>query len=448
MRTSSFLLFNTDILRAESIALPVASCLSRAGSRPAGFFEQNQKIFNRFSGNDMFVDFFYKLKESGIPVTPTSFLTLHKALKEGLVNSLDDFYTSSRAILVKSERYFDLYDQVFAHQFQGAEMPKFEEIELDEMAKAMLEEWLKDSKAIADMLGVDDSALSRLTPEELIDYFKKRLEEQTERHDGGNKWIGTGGTSPVGHSGYHPGGMRVGGVSRNKSAVKVAMERRYKDYSLNGPLTQVMVGEALKRLRHMRPSGPKDQINVDATIYQTMKNGGEIEIVFERSLKDRLKVILAIDNGGWSMDPYIAVVQTLFDYARAQFKDLKTYFFHNTIYGTLWEDPGRRHKPKKIEEFVRLDPETRLILVGDASMAPYELMAANGSIYMYERSGSPSVENLKFLAKTFPHSVWMNPVSSSMWSYTQTISVISSIFPMFELSINGLEKAVAHLMAK
>ena len=135
--------------------------------------------------------------------------------------------------------------------------------------------------------------------------------------------------------------MRVGGVSRNKSAVKVAMDRRYKDYSLNGPLTQPMIGEALKRLRNMVPAGPRDQINVDETIYQTMKNAGEIEIVFDRSLKDRLKVILAIDNGGWSMDPYIPVVQTLFDYARAQFKDVKTYFFHNTIYGTVWEDPGR-----------------------------------------------------------------------------------------------------------
>ena len=154
--------------------------------------------------------------------------------------------------------------------------------------------------------------------------------------------------------GYHPGGMRVGGMSRNKSAVKVAMERRYKDYSLDGPLTQAMVGEAIKRLRHLVPLGPKDRVNVDATIYQTMKNAGEIEIVFDRSLKDRLKVILAIDNGGWSMDPYVEVVQTLFDYARAQFKDIKTFFFHNTIYDTLWEDPSRYRKPKRVEEFAAL----------------------------------------------------------------------------------------------
>jgi uncharacterized protein with von Willebrand factor type A (vWA) domain len=220
--------------------------------------------------------------------------------------------------------------------------------------------------------------------------------------------------------------MRVGGVSGGKSAVKVAMDRRYKDYSLEGPLTHALVGEALKRLRNLMPSGPKDQVNIDETIYETIRNGGEIEIIFDRALKDRLKVILAIDNGGWSMDPYIAVVQTLFDYARAQFKDLKTYFFHNTIYSNLWEDASRFKKPLRIEEFVRLDPETRLV----------------------ERSGMPSIECLRFLADTFPHCVWLNPVSASMWDYTRTINEIRQIFPMFELTIDGLEAAVTQLMAK
>lgn len=396
----------------------------------------------------MFIGFFFKLKEMGIPVSPTSFLTLHRALAKGLIQSLDDFYTAARTILVKSERYFDLFDQIFAHHFEGAELPDIEGLELDEIARAMLDEWLKNPKSVAEALGFDESELSKYTPDELIEYFKERLKEQTERHDGGNRWIGTGGTSPVGHSGYHPGGMRVGGVSRNKSAVKVAMERRYKDYSLTGPLTQNMVGEALKRLRNMVPSGPKDQVNVDETIRQTMKNAGEIEIIFDRSLKDRLKIILAIDNGGWSMDPYIPVVQTLFDYARAQFKEIRTYFFHNTIYDALWEDPRRYKKPRMVDEMRRFDPETRVIIVGDASMAPYELMAADGSIYIQERSGKPSIERLKFIAKTFPHSVWLNPVSEGMWDYTRTITMIRQIFPMFELSIDGLEKAVGYLMAK
>lgn len=396
----------------------------------------------------MFVDFFYSLKNAGIPVSPTSFLTLQKALNMGLINSVDEFYTSARAILVKSERYFDSYDRVFAHRFEGAELLEYDEIELDEIARAMLDEWLKDPKALADALDMDESELSQLTPAELIEYFKARLKDQQKRHYGGRTWIGTGGTSPVGHSGHHPEGMRVGGVSRNKSAVKVALERRYKDYSRRGPLTQNMIGEALKRLRNLIPVGPLDRVDIDETVYQTMKNAGEIDIIFTRSLKDRLKMILAIDNGGWSMDPHIPVVQTLFDYARDQFKDLKTYYFHNTVYDVLWEDSTRARKPKKVQDFATSDPETRLIMLGDASMAPYELMAADGSIYVDERSGKASIEQLKFLAQTFPHCVWLNPISSQMWEHTRTIVSIREIFPMFELTLDGLEQAVGHLMTK
>ncbi|HSQ85438.1 MAG TPA: hypothetical protein VLM43_12020 [Desulfobacterales bacterium] len=396
----------------------------------------------------MFIDFFYQLKAVGIPVSPTSFLTLQKALDMGLINSIDAFYTSARAILIKSERYFDVYDQVFAHRFQDAQMPEYEGLELDEVTRALLEGWLEDPVSLAAALEMDESDIIDLTPEELIEYFKKRLEDQKGRHEGGRTWIGTGGTSPTGHSGYHPEGMRVGGVSRNKSAVKVAMDRRYKDYTRRGLLTQDMIGEALKRLRNMVPVGPKDQVDIDETIYQTMKNGGEIEIVFSRRLKDRIKVILAIDNGGWSMDKYIPVVQTLFDYARDQFKDLKTFFFHNTVYDFLWEDPARIKQPFKVEDFISFDSQTRLIMVGDGSMAPYELMAADGSIHVEERSGKPSIEQLKFLARTFPHCVWMNPVFSQKWSQTPTITTIGQIFPMFELTLDGLEQAVNHLMAK
>lgn len=396
----------------------------------------------------MFVDFFYLLKKAGIPVSPTSFLRLQKALSLGLVNSIDDFYTAARAILIKSERYFDLYDQVFAHRFQGVELREPDEVELSETIRALLEEWLKEPRELAQILGVREEEIAKLSPEELIRYFMERLKEQTEEHHGGSKWIGTGGTSPVGHSGYHPGGMRVGGVSRNRSAVKVALDRRYRDYSQEGPLTTSQMAEALKRLRNMVPVGPKDKVNIERTLYETMKNAGEIEIVFEQSLRDRLKVILAIDNGGWSMDPYIDLVQTLFSYARSQFKDLRTFFFHNTIYDYLWEDPPRRFKPFPLDELVRLDPETRLIIVGDASMAPYELMATDGSIHIEERSGKPSYERLGFIAKTFRHSVWINPKLAEEWPYTPTIQYIREIFPMFELTLDGLEKAVTHLMRK
>ncbi len=396
----------------------------------------------------MFIPFFYSLKNADIPVSPTAFLTLHRALGSGLITSLDQFYTASRAILIKSERYFDGFDQIFAHYFQGADLPASDNLEIDDIVRGLLEQWLKDPKTLAQALDMDESELSKLTPDELIEYFKARLQDQTERHDGGNRWIGTGGTSPVGHSGYHPGGMRVGGVSRNKSAVKVAMERRYRDYSAHRPLTRDRIGEALKRLRHMIPVGPKDQVNIDRTIYQTMKNAGEIEIVFDRRLKDRLAVILAIDNGGWSMEPYVEMVQTLFDYARNQFKSVKTVFFHNTVYDALWEDVTRYKKPLKLEALARRDPATRLILVGDASMAPYELMSAEGSIYITERSGRPSIERLQLLKQTFPQSIWLNPVPQRMWAYTRTIDIIGQIFPMFELSLDGLEKAVLQLMAK
>jgi uncharacterized protein with von Willebrand factor type A (vWA) domain len=366
----------------------------------------------------------------------------------GAIRSLNSFYVIARALLVKSERYFDIYDQVFAHHFEGVELPEPGETELGEIAKLLLEEWLKNPEGVAAALGAKEEDLKKMTPQELEQYFLDRLKEQTEAHHGGSKWIGTGGTSPVGHSGFHPGGMRVGGVSHNQSAAKVALDRRYRDYSQEGPLTQAQMGEALKKLRRMVPVGPLDVVNVDRTIYQTMKNAGEIEIVFDRRLADRLKVVLMIDNGGWSMDPYIPLVQTLFDYARNQFKDLKTYFFHNTIYDMVWADPARYRKSELITDFIKRDPETRIVIVGDASMAPYELVDAEGSIYFGERKRRPSLDSLQFLAQTFRHSVWLNPRSRNGWTNTWTTDVIRKVFPMFELSLDGLDGAVSHMMSR
>lgn len=395
----------------------------------------------------MFVEFFYLLRQKGLPISPSGFLRLQEALHKGIVLSLDDLYSISRAVMIKSERHFDIYDRVFAHYFQGAELSGDLNAELDLAIQSMLEEWLRDPEVMADFLGIDEETLSKLTPEELEEYFRKRLKDQKERHEGGNKWIGTGGTSPVGHSGFHPDGMRVGGSSRNKSAVKVAMDRRYKDYTEDTRLGPSQISEAMRRLRHMQPSGPKDNLNIDKTIYETMKNAGEIEIVFDRSLRDKLKVILMIDNGGFSMDPYINVVQVVFNHAKSQFKDLKIYYFHNTIYNRVWADPTRQFKYRFIEDFARDDPETRLILVGDASMAPFELFSRNGSIY-YASQSEASIKSLDFLAKTFKHSVWLNPKYAYTWSHTQTIEAIREIFPMFEITLSGLEKAVEQLMSK
>ncbi len=393
----------------------------------------------------MFVDFFYLLRENGIPISPTAFLRLQRALGLGIINSLFDFYTAARTILIKSERYFDLYDRIFAHYFEGKEFTREDEIRLSDTIKMLLREWLKEPKFLADALGIPEDEIVKMTPEEVEKYFLDRLKEQTEEHHGGNRWIGTGGTSPVGHSGYHPGGMRVGGVSRNSSAIKVAMERRYRDYNREGPLTTQQIGEALRQLKNLQPVGPKDRLNIDKTIKETVKNAGEIEIVFDRRLKDKLKVILAIDNGGWSMDPYVEMVQVVFDYAKAQFKDLKVFYFHNTIYDYLWEDPPRISRPYKVVDLVKLDPDTRFIIVGDASMAPYELLVPDGSIYFGERSGIPSIDVLKFIKKTFKYSVWVNPKMKYQWKYTQTIMYIKEIFPMFELSLKGLEEMVNYM---
>lgn len=399
----------------------------------------------------MFVDFFYSLRQVGIPVNPTAFLRLQSALSMGLISSLDDFYVAARAIMVKSERYFDLYDRVFARVFHGVEDDGAWEQELEASIRMLLEDWLKDPKELAEMLGIDPDALAHLSPEELVKYFMDRLKEQTERHDGGNRWIGTGGTSPVGHSGFHPGGMRVGGASRNQSAVKVAMERRYRDYTQDTRLSVSQVGEALRRFRHMVPSGPRDRLNIDETIYQTVKNGGEIEIVFDRSLRDRLKIVLMIDNGGWSMDPYVETVQTLFNYAQAQFKQIRTFFFHNCVYDRVWEDPQRRFKPFSTLDFLRMEPDTRLIVVGDAAMAPYELEHPHGCISYNETQSRPAEAWLRFLADTFRHRAWLNPMVQfapdySRGSYTQRS--INDIIPMFPLSLDGLERAVLHLMSK
>jgi uncharacterized protein with von Willebrand factor type A (vWA) domain len=287
-----------------------------------------------------------------------------------------------------------------------------------------------------------------MSPEELETYFRTRLKDQDGIHHGGKKWIGTGGVSPVGHGGNRPGGMRVGGISQNRSAIMTALERRYKDYSQTAPLTRTQMGEALKRLIRLVPSGPKDTVNIDKTICQTMRNAGEIEIVFDRRLADKLKVLLLIDNGGWSMDEHIETVQVLFHHAQAQFRELSIGYFHNTVRDRVWSDPQRRSQPELVESLLRRDPETRLILVGDASMAPEELCWVNRKTPLEHRQKLPSIEQLKLLAGYFRHAVWLNPKAEELWRYNETVVLIKQIFPMFPLHLLGLEQAVAHLKTR
>jgi uncharacterized protein with von Willebrand factor type A (vWA) domain len=396
----------------------------------------------------MFIPFFYDLRENGINVSPTAFLRLQKALGLGLITSWDDFYSVARAIMIKSERDFDAYDKVFVDFMTGVEKHSHAGIAIDDAVRALLNEWLKDPGELARALGLSREKLLRMSGEELERYFLDRLNDQKESSRGGSKWIGSGGTSPVGHSGFHPGGMRIGGVSRSHSAIKVALERRYRDYSQTAPLSRSQIGEALKRLRRMAPAGPRDVVNVKKTIDRTLENAGEIEIIFDRRLTDKLKVLLLIDNGGWSMEPYVETVQVLFHYARAQFRELSIGYFHNTLGEQVWLDPQRRSRPLSFEALLRFDPETRLIFVGDASMAPEELTAVNGPIDIELWNRKPSIDRLKQLAATFRHTVWLNPLSASLWDYSDTVPLVRQLFPMFPFSLAGLEKAVTYLRAR
>jgi uncharacterized protein len=396
----------------------------------------------------MFAELFYQLRQAGVAVSPTAFLTLQRAAGHGLVGSLPDLYVAARAILVKSEDYFDLYDQVFAMVYAGAEPPGNDEEGLALLAGSMVEEWLREPQGLARALGVDPGRLAALTPAALREYFKDRLREQTGRHDGGSRWIGTGGSSPVGHGGVHPGGLRVGGQGVGRSALQLAGERRYRDYAADGALSSATLTGALRRLRHLVPGGRRDRLDLAASVAATVANGGEVELVFCREMVDRLKVILAIDNGGWSMEPYVELVQTLFTSAKRQFREVRPYFFHNTIYDLLWEDPARFRQAVPLSAVAAFDRESCLILVGDASMAPYELMASDGSIYAFERSGRPSIEQLRFLAATFPRAIWLNPLPEELWPQTRTIQLIARIFPMFPFTLAGLERGVAALLQR
>ena len=399
----------------------------------------------------MFVDFYYSLRDRGVIASPTAFLRFQQALSRGLVSSLEDLYVVARTTMVKSEKLFDLYDQIFAHHFEGVEFDEGASSLLMAEMEALLRQWLEDPKSFPGLTDEDKKKIAEMTPEELERYFMERLMDQHERHDGGNRWIGTGGTSPVGHGGQHPGGMRVGGAPGMQSAIKVAMDRRFQDYSKQGVLTTELIGDAMSRLRNLRPAGPKDQLDIDQTIYETVRQGGEIEMVFSRRLKDKVKVLLFMDNGGWSMTPYVQVCRLLFHHAQAQFKDIQSFYFHNCIYDRVWSDPQRYHKAKRTLDFSHMDPEYKVIIVGDASMATYEIRDRYGNIDYMEKQSRSGEQWLRFLVEQFPHAVWLNPKREQTWETTigaTTIWMVRQIIPMFDLTLDGLENAITSLMAK
>ncbi len=395
----------------------------------------------------MFASFYYGLRDAGIPVQPTAYLRLHQGLRMGLASGgLTSFYRLCRTVLVKSEKHFDTYDRVFLQHFKGVVSDRLAD-DLLEALDDYLESWLEDP-LVRELL--TDTERESMTTEELLALFEERLAEQDKRHDGGGRWIGTGGRSPFGHSGQVPGGIRIGGGSRMGSAVKVAGERRWRNYSSSEVIREQQMGEAVRRLRQMKKIGAERILDIDESIRQTVKLGGEIELAFSRDEHNKIRVLLLLDNGGWSMDPYIMLVSQLFVHVRDQIRELKTHFFHNCIYETLWTDP-RRQRGLSTEDVLRLPRDYKLIIVGDASMAPEELEARGGAIYRWGGDAPSGIQWLRRLADRFDQAVWINPIQQERWRRAYgayTISRVGDVFPMFDLSLDGIERAVDQLNRK
>ena len=401
----------------------------------------------------MFTDFFFLLRFYGVPVTVTEWLALMRALALGLAPaSLDQFYAVARSILVKSETYFDQYDQAFAAMFKGIETPPQIEDEVWE--------WLAHP---LDMPGLSDeerrllaAAMEDLDLEALERLFRERLAEQDEAHHGGNHWVGTGGTSAFGHSGFHPGGIRVGGESRNRSAVKMAGERRYRGYRTDQEVGVRQFELALRRLRQLssRHEGVPDELDLDETIEETAGNAGRLSLVWRKSRKNAVKVLLLMDVGG-SMHPYIRLCSQLFSAVNrsSHFKDLRFYYFHNCVYDWLYLDTtcsmSNAISTKRVLQ--ELPTDYKLIVVGDAAMAPSELLSRDGIIWWGFGNDEPGIEWLKRLRRHFDHSVWLNTIPETDWAHAYgsvTIRKVREVFPMFELTVDGLTAATKKLMVR
>jgi len=401
----------------------------------------------------MFTDFFYQLRREGVPVSLTEWMTLMEGLNAGLAeSSLSGFYYLARAVLVKSESHFDKYDLVFQNYFQGIDTPQKL---LDEFAK-----WMEnplparmfseeERNRILKKLGFPDW-------ESLKAALEERLRTQDGPHHGGNKWIGTGGTSPFGHSGFHPGGIRIGGESHGRSAVKVAAERNYREYRCDETLGVRQFEIALRRLRQFstRLEGIKDQLDLEETIAETCKNAGRLKLVWTRSRKNTVKVIVLMDVGG-SMYPYINICSQLFSavHKSSHFQDLKFYYFHNCIYDHLYLDATNSiSKSVKTEDVIRLlNSDYKAVFIGDAAMAPSELCLADGNIFWDLGNELPGITWLERLARKFSYNVWLNPVPERIWERvygSETIKMVQDIFPMYELTLEGLDKAVKKLMVR
>ncbi|HLA34602.1 MAG TPA: VWA domain-containing protein [Rhodocyclaceae bacterium] len=388
----------------------------------------------------MLIDFFLHLKANKIPVSTREFLTLLEALKARVAgHSIDDFYYLSRACLVKDETHYDKFDKAFGEYFKGVQtIPGLDADIPEDWLKAMTKKHLTpEEKAKLEKLGWD----------KLMEEFKKRLEEQKERHQGGNRWIGTGGTSPFGNSGYHPEGIRVGGESAgNRTAIKVWENREYRNLDDAVELGTRNIKLALRRLRRFAREGAEEELDLDGTIAGTARNAGWLDIKMRPERHNKVKVLLFLDIGG-SMDDHIKVCEELFSAAKSEFKHLEYFYFHNCIYDHVWQDNRRRHNERfPLREIMHTYGEDyKVIVVGDATMSPYEILQPGGSVeYSNEESGAVWLGRL---LETWPRSVWLNPEPERLWDYRHSISIIRTLFGqrMFPLTLSGMEGAMRAL---
>jgi uncharacterized protein len=386
----------------------------------------------------MFLPFIYELRSRKVPVGTHEAVALAQALMKGLhESSLDGFYYVARALLIHDEKHLDSFDQAFAKTFQGIDV-------LSNSIHEKLLEWLQSAIEKGPELTAEELALlEQFDADELERMFEERLKEQQERHDGGNKWIGTGGTSPFGHSGRAArAGVRVGGAGGGRSAIRVATARNFRDYRNDILLDTRQISIALRKLRAFVRTGQATELDLDKTIDETAKNLGDLQVITRPERKPNTRLILLMDVGG-SMDPFAHLVSRLFSAAQkaTHFKELRTYYFHNCIYGRVYKSARMNEAVKLSELFSQTDKKYKLIVLGDALMAPWELMSVSG---WPDDAGIEGLQWMLKLREQYPSSIWLNPEPPSAW-WQSTINVLRSVFPMYPLTVEGVTEAVTRL---
>ncbi len=390
----------------------------------------------------MLLNFFDGLRKGGVPVSIKEYLVLLEALQHRLAFAdLNDFYLLARTCLVKDEKYYDRYDRAFSVYLNQLDS-------IEQIIEALIpEDWLR--KEFEKYLSAEEKAriesLGGL--EKLIETFKKRLGEQQERHAGGNKWIGTGGTSPFGHGGFHPEGIRVGGESEHQRAVKVWEQRSFQNLDDSVALGTRNIKLALRRLRKFARSGAAEELDLDHTISATARNAGLLDIKMVPERHNAVKVLIFFDVGG-SMDPHIKVCQELFSAVRSEFKHLEYFYFHNFLYDHVWRDNRRRHheKTSTLELLRTYSRDYKVIFVGDATMSPYEISSPGGSAeYFNEEAGAVWMQRIQ---SSFERLIWLNPVRTDYWQYTPSIKLTQQLLGperMFPMTLAGLEQGMTIL---